>query len=95
MISTIHLLYVNFLFFKYIFYLFIERKEGGKREGEKHQCVATSRPAPTGDLAPNPGMCPRLGIELVALWFAGEFSIFVTYKWQELEKNSLHLSVSD
>ena len=30
---------------------------------------------PTGDLALNPGMCPRLGIEQVALWFAGQHSI--------------------
>ena len=34
--------------------------------GEKHQCVVASRVSPTGDLARNPGMCPRLGIEAQA-----------------------------
>ena len=29
-----------------------------EREGEKHQCVVDSHGLPTGDLAPNPGMCP-------------------------------------
>ena len=47
-------------FFKKRFYLFIFRERGqeGKREGEKHQCVVASRTTPTGDLAHNPGMCP-------------------------------------
>ena len=42
------------------FYLFIFRERGrdGEREGEKHQCVVTSRVPSTGDLAHNPGMCP-------------------------------------
>ena len=41
------------------FYLFIFRERGreGEREGEKHQCVAASCVALTGDLARNPGMC--------------------------------------
>ena len=26
---------------------------------------------PTGDLACNPGICPKLGIEPASLWFAG------------------------
>ena len=42
----------------------------GEREGEKHQCVVASHAPPYGDLACNPGMCPRLGIELATLWFA-------------------------
>ena len=42
------------------FYLFIFREgKGGRREGEKHQCVVASRVPPTGDLARNPGMCPK------------------------------------
>ena len=28
------------------------------RDEEKHQCVVASHMVPTGDLAPNPGMCP-------------------------------------
>ena len=39
----------------------------GEREGEKHQCVDASHAPPTGDLACNPGMCPRLGIKLSTL----------------------------
>ena len=44
------------LFFKDFVYLFLEEKGG--REGENYQCVVASREALTGDLAPNPGMCP-------------------------------------
>ena len=44
-------------------YLFLEKGREGGREGEKHQCVVASGAPPTGDLAHNPGMCPRLGIE--------------------------------
>ena len=46
------------VFFKDFIYLFLERKEGRKKEGEKHQCVAAFSMPPTGDLACNPGMCP-------------------------------------
>ena len=42
----------------------------GGRKGEKHQCVVASFVPPTGDLACNPGMCPRLGIEPGTLWLA-------------------------
>ena len=45
-------------FFKDIIYLLLERGEGKDKEGEKHQCVVTSRMPPTEDLARNPGMCP-------------------------------------
>ena len=52
-------------FLKDIIYLFSESWEReGEREGEKHQCVVASRTPPTGDLACNPSMFPRLGIEL-------------------------------
>ena len=30
---------------------------GGEREGEKHQCGVASYTPPTGDPAPNPGLC--------------------------------------
>ena len=42
-----------------------------EREGEKHQCVVASHMPLTVDLAHNPGMGPRLGIELMAVWFTG------------------------
>ena len=50
----------NYNFIFKINYLFIFRERGreGEREEEKHQCVVASHVAPTGDLAPNPGMCP-------------------------------------
>ena len=54
----------NFFLRFYLLY-FLERGEEWKREGEKHQCVVASRVLPIGDLANNPGMCPRLGIEPV------------------------------
>ena len=60
------LFFCFFVCFKILFmYLFLERGEG--REGEKHQCVVASHAPPTGDLAPNTGMCPDLGIELANL----------------------------
>ena len=37
------------------------------RGGEKPQCVVASRVPPTPDLAHNPGMFPRLGIEPATL----------------------------
>ena len=52
------------IFFKR-FYLFVERG----REGEKHQCVVASPVPPTRDLARNPGMNPKLGMEPATLWF--------------------------
>ena len=60
------LIYILF-FLKILFILFLERGREGEKEGEKHQCVVASCMLPTGDLACNPGMCPRLGIELVTL----------------------------
>ena len=57
------------------FYLFREGGREGEREGEKHQCVVAPIRPPIGDLAHNPDMCPRLGIELVTLWFSGQHSI--------------------
>ena len=44
------------------FYLFLERGREGEREREKHQRVVASHMPPTGDLAGNLGMCPKLGI---------------------------------
>ena len=53
----------------YLFiHLFLERRREGEREGEKHQCVVASCTPPTGDLAQNPDMCPRLEIEPETLW---------------------------
>ena len=51
---------MNFVFFfKDFIQLPLERGEGKKkREGKKHQCVATFLMPPTGNPAQNPGMCP-------------------------------------
>ena len=38
-------------FFKRL-YLFLERGEGGEKEGEKHQCVVACHVAPTRDWQP-------------------------------------------
>ena len=64
------------LFFKDLFYLFLERGEGREKEGEKHRCVretstVASRTPPTRDPAHNPGMCPVLGIEPATFRFVG------------------------
>ena len=40
----------------------LDRGEGRKKEGEKHQCVVASHVPPTGDPTHNPGMCS--GLEL-------------------------------
>ena len=64
-----------FLFLKILFIYFLERGREGEREGKKHQCVVVSQVPPTGDLACNPGMCPRRGIVPVTLWFTGWHSI--------------------
>ena len=65
----------------YIFYFikilssFLERGGGKEKEREKHQGVVASPAPPTGDLAHNTGMCPRLGTEPATLWFTGQHSI--------------------
>ena len=51
------------------------REGKGRRKREKHQYVVASRMPPTGDLAHNPGMCPRLGIQGAILLFSGQPSI--------------------
>ena len=38
-------------------FIYFQREGKGRREGEKHQSVA-SRAPPTGDVAHNLGMCP-------------------------------------
>ena len=53
----------------------IFREGEGEKEGEKHPCMVTSWAPPTGDLAQNPGVCPRLGIKPATLWFTGWSSI--------------------
>ena len=70
-VSSIFLSFFN----KYFIYLFLERGREGEREGEKHQCVVASGAPPTEDLAHNPGMYPRLGIEPATFCFAGWHSV--------------------
>ena len=64
--NTITLFYSSFLL-KILFIYFLERGREGEIEGKKHQCVVALCEPFTGDLAHNPGMCPRLGIKLVTL----------------------------
>ena len=51
-----------FLFFKGFIY-FLEKR--GRKRGKETSSVVASHAPPTGDLACNPGMCPRLGNPLV------------------------------
>ena len=60
-------LFLDFIYLSIYFY----REEKGRRKIGKHQCVVASHVPPTGDLARNPGICPRLGIELATFWFTG------------------------
>ena len=63
-------------FFKdFIYFIFRERGREGEREGEKHQCVVASCMPPTGDLAQNTGVCPRVGIEPATFGFADPRSV--------------------
>ena len=49
---------VNFFWFFFkILFIYFQRK-GGKKEGEKYQCLVASRTPPAEDLVCNPGMCP-------------------------------------
>ena len=47
-----------YMFFKFNFYLFLERGRKEKEREEKYQCVVASHTPPIGDLACNPGICP-------------------------------------
>ena len=61
-----------FFFLRFYSFTFRERRREGERE---NQCVVASHMPSTRNLAWNLGMCPRPGIELVTLWFAGQQSI--------------------
>ena len=63
-----------FLFFKVFKKLFIFR-EGKEKERERNINVWLPLACPPLGPGPNPGMCSRLGIEPVTLWFAGWHSI--------------------
>ena len=66
---------INHTFFiRFYLFIFREIRRAGEREGENHQCVVAPC-APTRDLACNPGIHPRLGIEPATLWFTGQHSI--------------------
>ena len=52
----------SFFFLRFIY--FQTEGKGGKKEGEKHQCVVASHKPPTGGLACNPGMCPDWELNL-------------------------------
>ena len=64
-----------FSFLRFYLFIFRERGRTGESEGEKHQWVVASGAPPTGDLACNLGMCPRLGTKLAGVWFAGWHTI--------------------
>ena len=64
----------SFFFLRFYSFVCRERKGGRKRGRETSMCGCTSMP-PTGDLASNPGMCTRLGIEPAIFWFTGRHSI--------------------
>ena len=62
-----------------------------EREGEEHQCVVASHVPPTGDLAPNPGMCPR---EESHQWPCGSQASAQSAKPQPMLDQLFSLSVS-
>ena len=61
-------------FLKRILFIFLDRGEA-REKARKHQWVVASRASPTGDLACSSGLSPRLGIQPVTLWSAGQCSI--------------------
>ena len=67
--KVLTMLFTMFLFFKKILFIYFREGKGGR------ECVIASHAPPTGDLAYNLGVCPRLGIEPVVLWFSGLCSI--------------------
>ena len=46
------------MYFLKDFISFWREGKGGRKRGEKYQCVVASHVPPAGDLAHNPGMCP-------------------------------------
>ena len=73
-LTSLSFQHIQIFFHTDFIYLFLERGREGQREGEKHQCVIASHRTLIGDLAHNPGMCLRLGIKPVTLWFTGQHS---------------------
>ena len=49
--------YEIFIFLKILLIYFQTEGKGGRKKGQKHQCVVASHVPPIGDLACNPGMC--------------------------------------
>ena len=72
--SDLSVCFRHYYFLKILFIYLLERGRAGETEGEKHQRMVASYAPPTGDLACNPGMCPRQGIEPETLWFTGQHS---------------------
>ena len=66
--------FVLLFFLRFYLFLFRQRRREGEREGEKHQCVVASHTPHTGDLACNPGTCPRLGIDNLYFLIPSRFS---------------------
>ena len=69
--GVFYLQLISFKLFFLRFYFFLERRREGERDGEKHHCVVAYCTPPSGDLTCSTGICPRLGIEPVTLWFIG------------------------
>ena len=70
---------ISFILFLLGFFFlqrFYREEEGREKERERKISVCGCICTPlTGDLARNSGMCPRLGIEPVTFWIAGQHSI--------------------
>ena len=49
---------LDYIFWRCLINLFLDKGTEGEREGEKHQCVVASCVPCIGNLACNPGMCP-------------------------------------
>ena len=61
-------------FFKGFIYIFLREGKGGRKRGRETSMYGCLLRAPTGDMACNPGMCPRQEIEPATLWFSGQHS---------------------
>ena len=72
--SFLNMIFIFYYFLRFYLFIFRERGREGERERETSMCGCLSR-TPYWGPGPQPRHVPWLGIEPMALWFAGRHSI--------------------